>query len=52
MTASSPEKKTAEAGFGLFSIEERINDIGGSLELESLPGKGVRATLTAPLEID
>jgi len=47
-----PGKKTAEAGFGLFSIEERINDIGGSLELESLPGKGVRATLTAPLEID
>ena len=44
--------KTTEAGFGLFSIEERMKDIGGSLTLESLPGKGVRATLIAPLEHD
>jgi PAS domain S-box-containing protein len=39
-----------EGGFGLFSIEERMADIGGSLALSSTPGRGVRAALTAPLE--
>ena len=43
---------TLEGGFGLFSIEERISDLGGSLEIESHPGRGVRAILTAPLEPD
>jgi len=45
-----PDKDTAESGFGLFSIRERMSDIGGSLEIESHPGRGVRAILTAPLE--
>ncbi|MGB5275614.1 MAG: PAS domain S-box protein [Gammaproteobacteria bacterium] len=48
--ARAPAKKPAEAGFGLFIVEERMNAIGGSLELESLPGNGVRATLVAPLD--
>ncbi len=45
-----PEKKTGEGGFGLFSIKERMTDIGGSFEIESSPGQGVRAILSAPLE--
>jgi signal transduction histidine kinase len=36
-------------GFGLFSIEERMADLGGSLVIESPPGHGVKAILTAPL---
>lgn len=48
------KQQTAEhkqsRGFGLFSIEERMRDLGGSLLLENLPGKGVRAVITAPLE--
>ena len=47
-----PEKKAGEGGFGLFSIEERMADLGGSFEIESHPGQGVRALLTAPLEPD
>jgi len=35
--------------FGLFSIRERISDLGGSFEVESEPGKGCKAVLTAPL---
>jgi signal transduction histidine kinase len=37
-------------GFGLFSIAERMADLGGSLEIVSAPGKGCKATLLAPLE--
>jgi PAS domain S-box-containing protein len=38
-----------EAGFGLFSIGERINHIGGRLTVESKPGYGTKITLAAPL---
>ncbi|MBT8121223.1 MAG: transporter substrate-binding domain-containing protein [Gammaproteobacteria bacterium] len=40
-----------EGGFGLFSIEERMHDLGGSLSIESSPGQGVRAILTVPFEV-
>jgi len=36
-------------GFGLFSVKERMGYIGGRLELDSMPGRGARATLVAPL---
>jgi signal transduction histidine kinase len=36
-------------GFGLFSIREQLNNIGGRLNLESKPGHGARVTITAPL---
>ena len=45
-----PEKDSTEGGFGLFSIKERMSDLGGSLKIESHPRRGVRVTLTAPLE--
>lgn len=37
-------------GFGLFSLRERLAVLGGELHIDSSPGYGVRATLTAPLE--
>jgi PAS domain S-box-containing protein len=36
-------------GFGLFSIRERLESIGGRFKIESKPGNGTRVTLTAPL---
>jgi signal transduction histidine kinase len=36
--------------FGLFSINERLHHLGGSVEIESSPGRGTQVTLTAPLE--
>ena len=41
--------KGARHGFGLFSIRERIGNLGGSIEIVSNPGSGTRVTLTAPL---
>lgn len=35
-------------GFGLFSIQQRLNHIGGRLDIESAPGQGTRITLIAP----
>ena len=39
-------------GFGLFNIRERLNYIGGSLDIHSQPGQGSRFTLLARLEAD
>lgn len=38
--------------FGLFSIKERMRSLGGSLKLETSPGKGTKATLVLPLRDD
>lgn len=38
-----------KAGFGLFNIQERLDYLGGSLEIDSAPGRGTRTTLTVPL---
>ncbi len=43
--------RTRGEGFGLFSVEERMADIGGALSITTAPGRGVRASLIAPLEI-
>lgn len=39
-----------EGAFGLFSIRERMADLGGSLEIVSEPGAGTEATLITPLD--
>ncbi|GAG56932.1 unnamed protein product, partial [marine sediment metagenome] len=39
-----------KGGFGLFSIRERLEQLGGHLEIESAPGHGTKATLIAPLK--
>ena len=36
-------------GFGLFNIRERLEHLGGCLDLHSETGKGTSITLTAPL---
>jgi PAS domain S-box-containing protein len=38
-------------GFGLLTIKERANYIGGNLFIESSPSKGSRFTLTVPLNL-
>jgi PAS domain S-box-containing protein len=39
-------------GFGLFSIQERLRHCGGSFEVFSQPGRGVRAVLVVPLQVE
>ena len=36
-------------GFGLFSISERLNYLGGRLDIESSPQRGTRITMDLPL---
>ncbi len=36
--------------FGLFSIREQLEELGGHLEIKSTPGHGTRTTVTAPLK--
>ena len=36
-------------GSGLFSIQERLSHVGGSMHIESAPGKGTKVHLRAPL---
>ena len=38
-----------DAGFGLFSVKERLEDFGGTLEISSAPGKGSKTIMTVPL---
>ena len=40
---------TESGGFGLFSIRERLDQLGGSLEIHSSPGNGCQSILRAPL---
>jgi len=37
-----------EAGFGLYSVRERIGLAGGRMEIESRPGGGTKAAVVAP----
>ncbi|MCP4453432.1 MAG: hypothetical protein GY809_18390 [Planctomycetes bacterium] len=39
----------SQKGFGLFSIRERLDYLGGCLDLVSLPGHGCKAVLKTPL---
>jgi signal transduction histidine kinase len=43
-------KTTKASGFGLFSISERLRQMGGNLEINSIKGEGTKITLWAPLE--
>jgi len=40
--------KVGQAGWGLFSIRERLMLLGGRFEIDSAPGKGTRVRLVAP----
>lgn len=39
-------------GFGLFSIRERLEHLGGRLKVESDPGRGTRITMVLPLRLE
>lgn len=45
-------KKSSTEGFGLLSVRERLNYIGGEMRIESVPGDGTVVTLIAPLALN
>jgi len=48
-TSDAGSQKGSTEAFGLFSIRERLNYVGGQLLMDSRPGRGTQATLVAPL---
>ena len=46
----SPEMlRLKSTGFGLFSIQERLEDLGGKMEVYTTPGEGTEVTMLLPL---
>jgi len=46
--ALGARSKAGQAGWGLFSIRERLTLLGGRFEIHSAPGEGTRVRLVAP----
>jgi PAS domain S-box-containing protein len=44
------ERRTDEATFGLFSIQQRLAHIGGELEIVTAPGGGTSVSITLPVQ--
>ncbi len=38
-------------GFGIFSIRERLEELGGGFEIDSAPGEGCRVIIRTPLNL-
>ncbi|MFO7871458.1 MAG: PAS domain S-box protein [Kiritimatiellia bacterium] len=47
-TAAADEDDDGEGGFGLFNIRERLEGLGGSLDIRSEPGNGTTAVIRVP----
>ena len=45
------DNPTDKTGFGLMSLRERVQDLGGSIDITSTLGKGTKVTLTFPLNL-
>lgn len=43
------KRRPEESSFGLFSIQERVAQLGGRMELDSAPGRGTEVTLIVPV---
>jgi PAS domain S-box-containing protein len=46
----SRASSASSTGFGLFSIRERLEHLGGEFNIESSPGHGSKITLLAPID--
>jgi len=44
------QSSTLQGGFGLFSVRERMADLGGASEISSEPGQGTQVILRVPLK--
>lgn len=46
------DQRQDSRGFGLFNVRERLESLGGQLEIQASPGHGTRVFLRAPLSVD
>ncbi|RPI22063.1 MAG: PAS domain S-box protein [Acidobacteria bacterium] len=51
LSGAIPNDSSVGAGFGLFRITERLEYLGGLMEVASSPGQGTRVTLIAPCHL-
>lgn len=51
LAARAPYTASPSGGFGLFHLTERVELLGGSLRIDSAPGRGCRVQLTLPLKV-
>lgn len=47
---SKDDRQARAGGYGLFSIKERLNYMGGRVDIESVPGQGTSVVLCVPLQ--
>jgi signal transduction histidine kinase len=45
----APKPADRQGGFGLLNIRQRVNGLGGRLEIISTPGHGTTATIHLPM---
>ena len=50
--SSSTHASPAQKGLGLIAMHERVTAIGGTLHIESRPGRGAEISIRIPLEVD
>ncbi len=50
--AEVPSEPSAEGGFGLASMRQRAEAVGGRLEVSSAPGEGTAVTFAVPVSVD
>jgi len=50
-TVEVTSKAAKRTSFGLFSIRQRLEQLGGLFEITSEPGRGCRISMTAPLKL-
>jgi len=46
--AELKERRATTSGFGLFGLKERLELLGGRLQVDGAPGQGTRVTILAP----
>ncbi|MFQ6036743.1 MAG: MEDS domain-containing protein [Sedimentisphaerales bacterium] len=49
-TSEVAEAAAKKGKFGLLSVRERLEQLGGHLEIETQPGQGCKVTMVAPLK--
>ena len=47
--ATTDARSDHQGGFGLFNIRQRIEGLGGRIEIASAPGQGTTATINIPI---
>ena len=50
--SSGAHPAPAQKGLGLIAMQERVTAIGGTLHIESRPGRGAEISIRLPLEVD